>query len=1670
MDPAQITLILNIVVYVLIGLIVLKMIFGLFKGVWKSLTAFIISSILYVIIIVFNTKFAELYYGINLTSLNLAIGINGQVFPVTTIGETLRNIIIYFSSNGAGLTPSSEAFVMCDKLATSIIALVVFILHFIIVCFIISPLLSFLIYNLLIKHLLGKNLTQKHKIRVGGFFVGGVKALVSSALLLMPFTALASNVVNTVNQFDFELNNSKTKALQEYVDAYKNSLLGQTLTSLKVGDTSLDIQLASYLTSFKLGDETTSLFNEMEVFLNIACLGIQEGVIDLSNFSFNQMAALSEAFVTGSLDLLANSPFVTSILPVALSIVVNIDQIKDNVDLSAVNWNDIDWSDELLTLSDIYDNFYETGLISQALNPQGIESYTFSRENYTSFKLTFENLDGSSVLNKVMPYLLTSLATYVNDQANNEILPEDTSAYQNIDLGNELLSLYDTVINLSDLALYSPIQRNLTVGDFMHSNEQNSAIMQVINYSLTEEAINGEKNDGTELLTSPTSIDQNRYHLSTKSLFDGVYKDDNTLAYKGILDSELLLSQIGNVLKYATSFEELQNLGLSQAIDEVAAEVTTKEEWSHEISSLLDTVHLIYNNPDFPLQDIIDNKVDILKDEKIISILQEVSLNIDDSQILSICIPDLIENQLGNQELIYGLTFKDLNFDVASFGQELYNLLDLVPDINALSEALSSNDPNAFLDKTQFDVEKLGHILKTVEQSPLINPQPAAGEMSNFETVLYNIFQDQNLTNMGFAVSENTITSISDWDAEIDNIVTAFTTLQDSSTIKNLINAEGENIDLNKIDSQEIQNIFSDLASSTIISSSMGNILNYYLQEPLKQSGLKINFNNVSDWDKEASEFVKVIDAVKAFGSDGMDLANINIASLDAADIDNLSTVLKSVYNLSSFNSEFVNGKYEITGKPFAEFFYDNVTSKIEESLGEAVDSENVKEDHISAFAIGNAPTEEGGEIDKIMNLLKEFLKEENGEKIFFDSNGNITFEKVLESDNRMDVLSPILTDFNEIDSFRTLFSSSLNKVFSTTNFAFGTDNPDTTVDERVTVNDLYFEAFSVDYNYKDGNNVLSSKGYDVSRSGEIAARQDQIDIFMDIADPLMDLLNNDGLSNGLESLKGDMTNVIAPMLKAMEKSAFTNNSRKVKNIYGEDLTFFEQMINFLMDTSGLDELAYNQDRDTSYSSAEAKMVKNISKISDWDKEIDNITSAVNATIKMSSSIKDFNDLSNAETLKALNAQEVKDLLVSVNHSSLYHDALPKIFDQVLTNINGLIVDENVVISGYAIEDKTISQEEKINLWDEDISTLCDGEDSLFEAIKGGVDSFFVKNTDDSGNITSVEVNNLSTLFNLIGKLHTFDDVTVDNTVISVRSSLIYGALVKADIADEIWVSDDKVRSNQLAEEMISYIVKNHIEDESLENQWAFEGERLEYFINNLYSSLFNNGEIVSSITDVSSSLVDDLFNSVYTLNDVSNLENVTDKDLYNRAYLLSEVLARLLDRIISQDISTQDTNYVYDLLARTNDAAIDNDYITFNTYENDGLKGLIDFAGNMATYIGDMVNKFANINDEFYVGMANNISMMGNKDDETFKSIYIKEEYYLNSMVASIGFESLITPTITEINKQLDTLAIVIPELANNKLDFSIDLASEVFADKADNWTMQLKTIADILRNYTNA
>ena len=399
-----------------------------------------------------------------------------------------------------------------------------------------------------------------------------------------------------------------------------------------------------------------------------------------------------------------------------------------------------------------------------------------------------------------------------------------------------------------------------------------------------------------------------------------------------------------------------------------------------------------------------------------------------------------------------------------------------------------------------------------------------------------------------------------------------------------------------------------------------------------------------------------------------------------------------------------------------------------------------------------------------------------------------------------------------------------------------------------------------------------------------------------------------------------------------------------------------------------------------------------------------------------------------------------------------------------------VIVDENVVISGYAIEDKTISQEEKINLWDEDISTLCDGEDSLFEAIKGGVDSFFIKNTDDSGNITSVEVNNLSTLFNLIGKLHTFDDVTVDNTVVSIRSSLIYGALVKADIADEIWVSDDKVRSNQLAEEMISYIVKNHIEDESLENQWAFEGERLEYFINNLYSSLFNNGEIVSSITDVSSSLVDDLFNSVYTLNDVSNLENVTDKDLYNRAYLLSEVLARLLDRIISQDISTQDTNYVYDLLARTNDAAIDNDYITFNTYENDGLKGLIDFAGNMATYIGDMVNKFANINDEFYVGMANNISMMGNKDDETIKSIYIKEEYYLNSMIASIGFESLITPTITEINKQLDTLAIVIPELANNKLDFSIDLASEVFADKADNWTMQLKTIADILRNYTNA
>ena len=110
-NEQNITLILNIAIGVIALLVLIKALIGLKKGFWKGLISLLVSTILYILVIVFNTKFTDLYYEMNIGQfINATIDINGESIQITTIGNTLREIIISLTKSNTGTSLTPEAY------------------------------------------------------------------------------------------------------------------------------------------------------------------------------------------------------------------------------------------------------------------------------------------------------------------------------------------------------------------------------------------------------------------------------------------------------------------------------------------------------------------------------------------------------------------------------------------------------------------------------------------------------------------------------------------------------------------------------------------------------------------------------------------------------------------------------------------------------------------------------------------------------------------------------------------------------------------------------------------------------------------------------------------------------------------------------------------------------------------------------------------------------------------------------------------------------------------------------------------------------------------------------------------------------------------------------------------------------------------------------------------------------------------------------------------------------------------------------------------------------------------------------------------------------------------------------------------------------------------------
>ncbi len=1336
-----ITLVTNIILYSLLGLILIKCLIGLFKGLWKTTCSLLISIIFYILVITLNTTFTELYYGINLSFISSSpIVVNNVEVTISTIGDTLREVVMALTEGTLNLTKSDPVFKVCDALAMSILSFFVFILHIIIVTFIISPIISTLVYHLILKNILGSNITKKHKLKLAGFFVGGLKATITMGLLLTPFTALANQIGSVVSNGEYQFEGDADE-LKSYIDAYSNSSLAKVLTTFKINGNSLDVCLTNAATTFKVDDNNISFLDELAMVTDIACVGMQEGIITLSGISTEVSAYLSKNFVTNVLIDLANSSLVTTLLPVTLGIICNLDNIKENIDLTSVNW-DIDWQDELTALSDVYDKFYDTGLISAILNPEELNNYEFNRDTYKLFKTTFERMDDIDTLNDVMPYVLASFTRSLeeDESALSGIFPTDVDKYKNIEIGSELGSIYDAVMTLSDLSSYAfndttevninknknvasnnETRRYLTIGDLQDSEKMST----LISFLLSENGVKGgDVDEEGNVIEEYKSSAEESYPISTEFVFKG--SEDGKI--KGLLDSSLITNNIVSLLKYAfNSSEQMKALNLGETLDDIEKH-STEYNWENEVSSLLNICSVIMNL-DFDNFNIFEDAGE----------LKKITPYINDSELLPELVPPIIKSYLGEEEIIYGLFADDFGFDCGNLGTEIDKLLDVLPKINNLQNSLSSGI-EAFIEDSNLSSD-IEDILTAVCDSKIINPTPKDNKLSNFEVIVKNVFGDEKLKESGFKeLDENTLKNIRNsnggWKGEISRIGDALSSLSKNDTLKKLINPEKynegkEDVEINDIKASDVSNLITSFADSTIIEHSLGSVLNNYLQGQMKEMGVSVDFRAVNNWDDEAEHLETVITSIQELDGRGFSLGseNIDITSLQyyrvnelddgttkiVSGADDIGSILKSLYRLQSVSEE-INKNGEITYKNTIGDVVYNITEQMLGSYMECKDSngdideektnelkERVKKDHNFSENIDddnyvanvfwtkdNDNISDKGNyiIDDMIDIIDEILgtseKKIDLTKHLVDDDG--TIDIVIKSDYINENGEVSFEDFEINDSTRGIIEDLNNNYIFRSLISPILKNEINSLNGEINPNKANVSIFDNEYNYQNEDKKVVA-----NRSEEVEKRNTELNLLIDIFEYMNSLENATG-DNKYKDLMGENKNNEGIIERLLKKSNESKVLSKVDPNYegtDKDYSIFEDIVKYILDQTTL--TSYIEYNYKEVSTNVKTIIKEITVSSEYkwedseetkDGEISKLCDVLFdlthlETTDSTSENKKYVNFNDSTKINSIKTDNARTLMFSLNESYLCHGAVGSVVNKIY---------EETGINNYALD------------------------------------------------------------------------------------------------------------------------------------------------------------------------------------------------------------------------------------------------------------------------------------------------------------------------------------------------------------------------------------------------
>jgi hypothetical protein len=1408
---AELSQYLDYGLYGIIGFVALGFIIGFIRGFWKESFRFLFVLIFVGLSILFTRDIVDFAMDFDVSSLAASAGVASLslnlgdvpiIVAITTPFETINNLLEQtLLSFNIFITPQLTDVII--GLTLVIIRYLTFIVLAILIL-LLGETIGAILYFLPFRFIIPRNIRKRVKLRLLGGAVGALKLTIVLAMFLSPFTSLINTVTKAFNDFDEQygdqIDSELYQSLMGYVNAYESSSFSTVLFDWYVSEDgkTFDTVLMDYVTGQDIEGYRLTIENELDSLIQIAGSVLATDALDTSFNVIDTSAFLSETFVTNLFAGLTSSALLMQIIPTAVEIALNLEEVTSFIDPSKIDFDALDWDEELINFRDIFNGVIRSGVLELVLdNNTSLDSLLpamFTEEAGEEIIDVLAIIDTSPFLSQVIPAVLyklveDELATGVppGSIGISSFLPTSWEDYENIRFGQELSLIYgifyelvNEVDGLLPLITNTLVPSNDGARRAPRNVEEEPTLFSILrdNFDLITEIIVGEFNaQGLIINNNPTTGKS----INRTSLFDSdiIMNGVPTIVENLILPT--LTSAVGE------SFDDTEITALIQGFN-AGTEGDVRLNYKQELTGLLTIVHSVIQNdtlyafieptPGAPAQDLLS----LLGDNALRTDLkQNIIPKLDRSDIITTIIPGFLESTFADPSFddflsIIGITVEDLNFEFDSLSRELNLVVDLLGYALGVLDAtddLINQFPTIYLD--------LVGMLDTIYASDIINLNPVSNsKATNYTKIIKGVFALVE----GIGISEadidagiaKVISGGNNWtttytdtngnglldDSDIVNVVssgenyqlvnflkTALTSglLDISGDIFSALNdlAEG-NEDLNSEDVSPLYQIFAYADRSQIISSSFGGILDTLFGSTggLLDEDLGSSFRNVISWTEEGSTLVYLVKQLVNF-QDGLE--NLDFLNSDIVLVEELLQGLAASQIFIKQDGTYIFPDFllnQLTSITSLSTYFEDPTPYLD------VYDPNVNDDFdivtSDFYAIGN--TEETKENwYGIKTLVKNNLNEP-----ILDANGNLQYTYVGgELENIVGFIGSLQdVSIEDLTSGGSLDGAMISDVLLTLNDASSL---------RVLLFNIYQTIF--------GTTSLDIGSLSMSQTNiyvmlELNQTQRAVEIQHTI--DLLDTIDAMGLSGGgsfdITSFDEQTILTVGDLLTTLHDAQLFNTYKRGFSAINNDLTVFEQAYKFLVTTATLDTFIYDDglsptQRNVLLTNDLLALDNNYgtSAEDDWssvDGEIQKFVDIMIAFVNTDIDFANFGDALSTLLNTRPGLEKVETLLLSMNESTLINPAIGNLFGNIFEsdsfNINGLNMGDSH--TGYFKNEADIDKKaNEISLildiyWDIQTIGLTGGsaftteliQPTVFEGLLGKMHQSNVFNTFKPGN------------------------------------------------------------------------------------------------------------------------------------------------------------------------------------------------------------------------------------------------------------------------------------------------------------------------------------------------